>query len=86
MTNKMYNCDLISSLANATSDWPRVPAAAICPRCSALIITVVVVRRSAVTHLTALTLFLLGYVNPAKVISEISLIKIALSITQSFAI
>ncbi|XP_024872181.1 kinesin-like protein KLP2 isoform X2 [Temnothorax curvispinosus] len=54
---------LKSSLgANTASDWPRVPAAAICPQCSTLIITVVVVRRSTITHLTALTLFLLGYV------------------------
>ncbi|XP_011701386.1 PREDICTED: lipopolysaccharide-induced tumor necrosis factor-alpha factor homolog isoform X2 [Wasmannia auropunctata] len=50
----------VSVSPNATSVWPRVPAATICPRCSALIITVVVVRRSTITHLTALTLFLLG--------------------------
>ncbi|KAL6262336.1 hypothetical protein P5V15_007427 [Pogonomyrmex californicus] len=45
---------------NATGDWPRVPAAAICPRCTTLIITVAVARRSTITHLMALMLFLLG--------------------------
>ncbi|EZA50317.1 Lipopolysaccharide-induced tumor necrosis factor-alpha factor-like protein, partial [Ooceraea biroi] len=36
------------------------PVATICPRCAALVITVVTVRRSTITHLTALTLFLFG--------------------------
>ncbi|KAL0103613.1 hypothetical protein PUN28_017708 [Cardiocondyla obscurior] len=49
----------VSLPANTTRDWPRVPTAAICPRCSTLIITVVMVRRPAITHLTALMLFLL---------------------------
>ncbi|XP_032672215.1 lipopolysaccharide-induced tumor necrosis factor-alpha factor homolog isoform X2 [Odontomachus brunneus] len=42
------------------SSWPRVPTATICPRCAAFVITAVVVRRSTYSHLTALTLFLLG--------------------------
>ncbi|XP_025153117.1 lipopolysaccharide-induced tumor necrosis factor-alpha factor homolog [Harpegnathos saltator] len=45
---------------SARRSWPRVPTTAICPRCAALIITVVIVRRSTYTHLTALMLFLFG--------------------------
>ncbi|XP_026671802.1 lipopolysaccharide-induced tumor necrosis factor-alpha factor homolog [Ceratina calcarata] len=51
---------LASLAANASRFWSPRPTTAICPRCTAIIITTVQVRRSLITHAAVVVLFLCG--------------------------
>ncbi|XP_076641392.1 uncharacterized protein LOC143352608 isoform X2 [Halictus rubicundus] len=51
---------LFSTSPNANRLWTPRPTTAVCPRCTAIIVTTVEVRQSVITHITAFVLLLCG--------------------------
>ena len=59
---KIANSGLFNTATNSQFWSPRATTT-VCPRCVTLVITVVEIHQSAVTHMTALALFMIGYLK-----------------------